>query len=42
MRSVLVEVLHIKEHGLFAKSNWSVVEQLSHVVINAVFLIVRT
>ena len=31
-----VEVFHIKEHGLFTKSNWSVVEQLLHVVINTV------
>ena len=35
-------MLHIKECGLFTKSNWSVVEQLSDVVINAVSLIVRT
>ena len=35
-----VEVLHIKEHGLFTKSHWSVVEQLPHVVYEAIPLIV--
>ena len=36
-----VEVLHIKEHGLFTKSYWSKVEQLSHFVRNAIPLIVN-
>ena len=36
-----VEVLHIKEHGLFTKSYWSVVEPLPHFVRNAVPLIVN-
>ena len=36
-----VEVLHIKERGLFTKSYWSVVEQLPHFVRNAVPLIVN-
>ena len=35
-----VEVLHIKEHSLFTKSHWSVVEQLPHVVEKAIPLIV--
>ena len=35
-----VEVLHIKEH-LFAKPHWSVVKQLTHIVRNAVPLIVN-
>ena len=35
-----VEVLHIKKHGLFTKSYWSVVEQLPHVVCEAIPLIV--
>ena len=35
-----VEVLHIKEHSLFTKSHWSVVEQLPHVVCMAILLIV--
>ena len=35
-----VEVLHIKEHSLFTKSHWSVVEQLPHVVEEAIPLIV--
>ena len=26
-----VVVLHIKDHGMFTKSHWSVVEQLPHV-----------
>ena len=34
-----VEVLHIKEHGWFTKSQWSVVEQLPHIVRNAVPMI---
>ena len=36
-----VEVLHIKEHSLLTKSHWSVVEQLPHVVFNAIPLIVN-
>ena len=36
-----VEVLHIKEHSLFTKSHWSVVEQLPHVVYEAFPLIVN-
>ena len=36
-----VEVLHIKEHGLFTKSYWSVVEQLPHFVRTAVPLIIN-
>ena len=36
-----VEVLHIKEHGLFTRSNWSVVEQLPLVVYGAIPLIVN-
>ena len=36
-----VEVLHIKEHSLFTKSHWSVVEQLPHVVDEAIPLIVN-
>ena len=35
-----VEVLHIKERSLFTKSHWSVVEQLPHVVYNAIPLII--
>ena len=35
-----VEVLHIKEHSLFTKSHWSVVERLPHVVYEAIPLIV--
>ena len=35
-----VEVLHIKEHNLFTKSHWSVVEQLPLVVWDAIPLIV--
>ena len=35
-----VEVLHIKDHGLFTKSQWSVVEQLPHVVFKSIPLIV--
>ena len=35
-----VEVLHIKEHSQFTKSHWSVVEQLPHVVYEAILLIV--
>lgn len=31
-----VEVLHIKEHSLFTKSHWSVVERLPHTVWNAI------
>ena len=31
-----VEVLHIKEHNLFTKSHWSVVERLPHTVWNAI------
>ena len=37
----VVEVLHIKEHGLFTKSHWSVVEQLPHFVRKAVPLIIN-
>ena len=29
-------VLHIKEHGLFTKSHWSVVERLPHVVFEPI------
>ena len=36
-----VEVLHIKEHGLFNKSYWSMIEQLPLVVREAVPLIVN-
>ena len=36
-----VEVLHIKEHSLFTNSYWSVVEQLPHVVSEAIPLIVN-
>ena len=36
-----VEVLHIKEHGIFAKSHWRVVEQLPHIVRNAVPLMIN-
>ena len=36
-----VEVLHIKEHTLFTKSHWSVVEQLPHVECLAIPLIVN-
>ena len=36
-----VEVLHIKEHGLFTRSHWSVVEQLPLVVCNPIPLIVN-
>ena len=36
-----VEVLHIKEYSLFTKSHWSVVEQLPHVLYEAVPLIVN-
>ena len=36
-----VEVLHIREHSLFTKSQWSVVEQLPHVVSEAIPLIVN-
>ena len=35
-----VEVLHIKERSLFTKLQWSVVEQLPHVVCDAIPLIV--
>ena len=35
-----VEVLHIKEHSLFTKSHWSVVEQLPLVMFDAIPLIV--
>ena len=35
-----VEVLHIKDHSLFTKSYWSVVERLPHVVCEAIPLIV--
>ena len=35
-----VEVLQIKEHSLFSKSHWIVVEQLPHVVFDAIPLIV--
>ena len=35
-----VEVLHIKDRGLFTKSHWSVVEQLPHVVFEPIPLIV--
>ena len=35
-----VEVLHIKEHSLFTKSHWSMVEQLPLVVWGAIPLIV--
>ena len=35
-----VEVLHVKEHSLFTKSHWSVVEQLPHVVYEAIPLII--
>ena len=37
----IVEVLHTKEHSLFSKSHWSVVEQLPHVVWEPIFLIVN-
>ena len=36
-----VEVLHIKEHSLFTKSHWSVVEQLPFAVFLAIPLIVN-
>ena len=36
-----VEVLHIKEHSLFTKSHWKVVEQLPHVVCEPFPLIVE-
>ena len=36
-----VEVLHIKKHSLFTKLHWNVVEQLPHVVRNAIPLIVK-
>ena len=36
-----VEVLHIKEHTWLTKSHWSVVDQLPHVVRNAIPLIVN-
>ena len=36
-----VEVLYIKEHSLFSRSHWSVVEQLPFIVTNAVPLIVN-
>ena len=36
-----VEVLHIKEHTWLTKSHWSVVEQLPHVVYQAIPLIVN-
>ena len=36
-----VEVLHIKEHGLFTKSHWRAVEQIPHFVRNAVPLIIN-
>ena len=36
-----VEMLHIKEHTWLTKSNWSVVEQLPHVVCAAIPLIVN-
>ena len=35
-----VEVLHIKERSLFTRSHWSMVEQLPHVVWDAIPLIV--
>ena len=35
-----VEVLHIKEHSLFSKSYWSIVEQTPHVVWEPILLIV--
>ena len=35
-----VEVLHVMEHGWFYKPHWSVVEQLPHVVYEAIPLIV--
>ena len=35
-----VEVLHIKEHSLFSKSYWSVVEQLPHVLYGAIPVII--
>ena len=37
----VVEVLYIKEQGLFNKSYWSVVEQLPHVVYDPIPLIVN-
>ena len=40
-RTRAVEVLHIKEHSLFTRSHWSVVEQLPLVVCNAIPLIVN-
>ena len=36
-----VEVLHIEKHSFFKKSYWSVVEQLPHVVCEAIPLIVN-
>ena len=36
-----VEVLHIKEHSLFTKTHWGVVEQLPHVMFDAIPLIVE-
>ena len=35
-----VEVLHIKEHSLFTKSHWNVVERLPHVVSEAIPMII--
>ena len=35
-----VEVLHIKEHGVFTRSHWSVVERLPHVVRETIPLII--
>ena len=36
-----VEVLHIKEHSLFSKSHWSVVEHLPHAIYSAIPLIIN-
>ena len=36
-----VEMLHIKEHSLFTRSHWTVVEQLPFVVTNAIPLMVN-
>ena len=41
MMTRTVEVLHIKEHSLFSKSHWSVVEQTPHVVWEPILLIVN-
>ena len=35
-----VEVLHIKQHSLFSKSHWSIVEHLPHVIYGASPLII--